>query len=328
MPSEEPQSPADQPEQAAQTAHPVQPEQQEQQSRPSQPEQSDPPPRFSIVIPVRNGAGYLVRCISSIAGQTFGTDRVEVVATDDASTDGSGVILSRLLSGFRHAAIVRNARPTGPGGARNYALRHATGEYVFFVDCDDYLPERSLELIDACISANGSPDVVLYPYTIYRDPSSPRPKGLTRQTASTVQEAAFSAVGPWTHVCKRGLVVPFPEDTLSEDTAWHFEQFDKFETMANVGGDEPCYVYDRSNATAITDTVEWAGDNSLTLEQLAFGDAAVKAGKNDRWISDVIRNLANMYDVRRRLSKTWVRDAWAQRFRAEVSNFMTGHFVH
>ena len=82
------------------------------------------------------------------------------------------------------------------------------------------------------------------------------------------------------------------------------------------------------NATAITDTVEWAGNNSFTMEQLAMGDAAIKAGKNDQWISDVIRNYANMYDVRRKLTKPWVKAAWAQRFRNETANILTGHFVH
>lgn len=285
-------------------------------------------PRFSIVIPCHNGAGYLVRCLSSIARQTYPNEMIEVVAVDDASTDGSGYILERFGEDLAHFKLVRTQAPSGPGGARNRGVEKATGEYLFLVDCDDYLPEKSLEIIDSALRSASDPDVALFPYRVDRPASSKRVKGMVKPPAQNIQQAAFSAVGPWTHVCKRKLYVPMPELIISEDTAWHFAQFDKFETMTNTGGEEPCYVYDRTNATAITDTVEWAGDHSFTLEQLAFGNAAINAGKNDQWISDILRNFANMYDVRRILTKPWVKDAWAQRFRSEISNVMTGHFVH
>lgn len=284
--------------------------------------------RFSLVIPCHNGASYIVRCLSSIAQQTFPLDNVEVVFVDDGSTDGSGIIAERFAEDFPRFQIIKNDAPSGPGGARNRGVEKATGEYLFLVDVDDWLPPKSLEIIDKAITDNKNPDVILFPYRIERPESSRRTKGLVQPKIKTIQQAAFSAVGPWTHVCKTELYVAMPEKIISEDTAWHFAQFDRFDTFANAGGDEPCYVYDRTNATAITDTVEWAGDNSFTLEQLAFGDAAIKAGKNDQWISDILRNFANMYDVRRRLTKPWVKDAWAKRFRSEIANIMTGHFVH
>lgn len=286
--------------------------------------------RYSVVIPCHNGAGYITRCFSYLAKQTYGLDKVEVVFVDDGSTDGSGDIAERYGTEIPHFTFVKNPMPTGPGGARNAGVAKATGEYLFFVDVDDYMPERSLELIDKTILEcnDKAPDVVLFPYLVLRPESSKRTKGLVVPPAKNIQDAAFSAVGPWTHVCRRSLFVPFPPFTISEDTAWHFLQFDRFDTFAKVEEKEPCYVYDRTNATAITDTVEWAGDNSFTMEQLAMGDAAIKAGKNDQWISDIIRNYANMYDARRKLTKPWVKAAWARRFRDETANLMTGHFVH
>lgn len=284
--------------------------------------------RFSLIIPCHNAAGYITRCFASIAKQEYPLEKVEIVFVDDGSTDGSPAIAERYSQDFPNFKLVANPASSGPGGARNRGLEVATGEYVFYIDVDDYISGNSLKLIDEAISAGNEPDVVLFPYRVDRPASSRRTKGVVKPRARNIQQAAFSPVGPWTHVCKRTLRVPFPENIFSEDTAWHFEQFDKFETVAVVEGDEPCYIYDRTNATAITDTVEWAGDNTFTLEQLAFGDAAVKAGKNDKWISDVIRNFANMYDVRHKITKPWVRQAWMQRFRAEISNLMTGHFVH
>ena len=296
----------------------------------SEEENSSPEIRFSVVVPCHNAAGYITRCLSYLAKQTYGLEKVEVVFVDDGSTDGSGDIAERYGAEIPHFTFVKNPKPTGPGGARNARVAKATGEYLFFVDVDDYTPEKSLELIDKAIGgdAEKSPDVVLYPYLVIRPESSKKPKGLLDPPAKTIQEAAFSAVGPWSAVFKRKLFVPFPPFTLSEDTAWHFLQFDRFETFARVGEKEPCYAYDRMNATAITDTVEWAGEHSHTMEQLAMEDAAIRAGKNDQWISDVIRNYANMYDARRRITKPWVKAAWAKRFRDETANIMTGHFVH
>lgn len=282
-------------------------------------------PRFSIVVPCHNGAGYIVRSLASIAKQTFPLDKVQIVFVDDASTDGSGYIAERFADDFPDFKLEKNSdKPRGPGGARNLGVSVAKGEYIFFLDCDDYLPDNSLEIIDKALTEAKNPDVCLYPYSILK----PTGSELSVPPMKTIEEAACSAVGPWSSVFRRSLFVQFPENTLSEDTAWHFEQFDKFSTMVNAEGDKPCYVYDRTNATAITDTVEWAGMHSMTLEQLALEDRAIREGKRDQWISDVIRNLANMYDVRRRLTKPWVKAAWADRFRHEVSNIMTGHFVH
>lgn len=284
--------------------------------------------RFSLVVPCYNRAGFLVRCLSSIAQQSFDLGKVEVVAVDDASTDGSGVILERLGNDFLNFKLIKTNGPSGPGGARNKGAKEATGEYLFFIDSDDYITPKTLELINLKLEEAKDPDVCLFPFKTERPASSRKPKGVRKPFATNIQQAAATAVSPCLQVFKRELFVPFPEDTLSEDTAWHFLQFDKFNTFAKVECDEPCYVYDRTNTKSISDTVDWAGGNSFTLEQLAFGDAAVKAGKNDRWISDFIRNFANMYDVRHKLTKPWVKQAWANRFRLEISNLMTGHFVH
>ena len=285
-------------------------------------------PRFSVVIPCYNRAGFLVRCLSAIAKQSFDLERVEVVVVDDASTDGSGVILERLGSDFPNFKLVQTCEPSGPGGARNRGVKDATGEYLFFIDSDDFITPKALERIDAKLEEAKNPDVCIFPFRIDRPVSAGRPIGVTKPSAINIQQAAAGAVSPCLQVFKRKLFVPFPDGTLSEDTAWHFLQFDRFETFAKVEGDEPCYVYDRTNTKSITDTVDWAANNSFTLEQLAFGNAALKAGKNDRWISDFIRNFANMYDTRHKLTKPGVKQAWAHRFRAEIVNLMTGHFVH
>ena len=282
--------------------------------------------KLSIIIPMYNAAGHIVRCLSSIAKQNISQDEYEVIMVDDCSTDNSYFIAERFETDFKNFKVVKTEHNSGPGGARNRGVKEATGEYLFLVDCDDYIPEHGLERIFSVLEKNT--DIVLYPYMTLREKDSKRPGGNTVPKISKIEELGNCPVGPWVKVFKRELYPQMPENILSEDTAWSFLLYDKCNTLAVVEGEEPCYVYDRSVATAITDTVEWCGMHSYTMEQLAFEDLAIKANKNDKWISDVIRNFANMYDIRNKLTKPYIKAAWANRFKGEYSNLMTGHYCH
>lgn len=98
-------------------------------------------PKLSIIIPVYNTEKYLDKCISSILQQDF-TD-YELWLIDDGSQDSSIEIIKRYAaSDLRiHTAFIHGKGPAEP---RNYGLRHATGDYVLFVDSDDYLTPKAL----------------------------------------------------------------------------------------------------------------------------------------------------------------------------------------
>lgn len=119
-------------------------------------------PTVSVVIPVHNAMPYLEKTIDSVLSQTIGTDRIEIIAVDDGSTDGSGDFLDKLA--HHHGdliTVVHQAASGGPGHPRNVALDYfATGEYVFFLDADDHLGPEALERLVASARRNGS-DVVL-----------------------------------------------------------------------------------------------------------------------------------------------------------------------
>lgn len=109
------------------------------------------PPDVTVVVPVFNTMPYLRRCLASLAEQTIGPGRMEVVAVDDGSTDGSDAELGRFAR--RHPGMVRVLRQPnsgGPAGPCNRALEVATGRYVFFLGADDYLgPDAMRRLVDA-----------------------------------------------------------------------------------------------------------------------------------------------------------------------------------
>lgn len=91
---------------------------------------------FSVVIPVYNIEGYLRRCVTSVLQQP-GVP-LEVLLVDDGSTDGSGALCDALAA--EDPRVTAYHKPNGGlSDARNYGLARAQGEYILFVDGDDYL---------------------------------------------------------------------------------------------------------------------------------------------------------------------------------------------
>ncbi|MFG2357571.1 glycosyltransferase family 2 protein [Streptomyces sp. NPDC048521] len=116
---------------------------------------------MSVIIPVYNAADHLPECLQSIAAQSIGFERLEIVAVDDGSTDGSGDLLDTWAE--RHPGrvrVVHQENSGAPGGPRNRAIEMAEGEFLFFADPDDHLGTEALERLVAAAERNDS-DVVL-----------------------------------------------------------------------------------------------------------------------------------------------------------------------
>lgn len=106
---------------------------------------------ISIIVPIYNAENYLSFCIKSILRQTY-TD-FELLLIDDGSTDNSGAICdSYSVSDSRCRTIHQNNQ--GEFGARNRGLEEATGEYIAFIDADDYIHPRYLEILYDAIEEN------------------------------------------------------------------------------------------------------------------------------------------------------------------------------
>ncbi|MFG1953117.1 CDP-glycerol glycerophosphotransferase family protein [Micromonospora sp. NPDC048830] len=115
-------------------------------------------PLISFVVPAFRVQAYLRECLDSILGQPF--DDVEVIGVDDHSPDGSGDILAGYADRDHRVRAVRLPRNVGLGPARNAGLDLAAGEYVWFVDGDDWLAPDCLPELAARLRAT-RPDVLL-----------------------------------------------------------------------------------------------------------------------------------------------------------------------
>lgn len=106
---------------------------------------------ISVVIPVYNMMhdGLLSKCIESLMNQTCPSDSFEIIAVDDCSTDDSFDYLSQRAADSHKVKIipVQTKYNMKQGGARNLGLLHASGEYITFVDADDWVEPQYLELM-------------------------------------------------------------------------------------------------------------------------------------------------------------------------------------
>lgn len=98
----------------------------------------------SIIVPVYNVEKQLMRCINSLTAQTY--PYLEILLVDDGSKDSSGAICDRAAEADSRIRVIHQEN-AGLGMARNTGLCHATGEYILFVDSDDYVAADYAEIL-------------------------------------------------------------------------------------------------------------------------------------------------------------------------------------
>lgn len=99
---------------------------------------------ISVIVPVYNVEEYLPTCIESILNQTY--KNIEIILVDDGSTDNSGKICDKYAKEDARCIVVHQPNKGVPE-ARNTGLKHATGEYISFIDGDDYIHPQMLEIL-------------------------------------------------------------------------------------------------------------------------------------------------------------------------------------
>lgn len=110
-------------------------------------------PLVSVIIPVYNVGMYLRRCIDSVLSQTY--TNFEVILVDDGSTDDSGVICDEYAAKDSRV-VVLHKQNEGVSLARLNAFEHAKGEYITFIDSDDYVDKTYIEHLYNCLISNNA----------------------------------------------------------------------------------------------------------------------------------------------------------------------------
>ena len=212
--------------------------------------------KVSIIIPVHNTSMYLDRCFGSCLSQTL--DDIEIIAVDDLSTDNSRDIIKQYAEKyqgkFRGIYLPENIRQ---GGARNVGIREAVGEYLLFLDSDDFIkPDMCRALYE---NANGA-DLSGGDCCIFEENGKEISQTLpyTESDVGVMNEEKrlkyLSSCGLfWTRIYKRDFIIEnglfFPEKLFFEDAWFNFMTGLHAKTIHKCNGDFYCYFQSPNSTT-------------------------------------------------------------------------------
>lgn len=189
--------------------------------------------KVSVIVPAYNAEKYLEQCLDSLVRQTLG--EIEIVVVNDGSTDGTAEILDRYQAEYPDKVRAFSKENGGQASARNLALRCCRGEYVGYMDADDYAREDMFEKLYGKAKETACELVVCGHYNICGGEQKyvPFEKGdCPRDFFQGV------LVSPWNKFFLRETLlrsgVEFPEGYIYEDTAWFMELIPYFPSVARV----------------------------------------------------------------------------------------------
>ncbi|MBR1775768.1 glycosyltransferase family 2 protein [bacterium] len=167
--------------------------------------------KVSIIIPIYNGSSYISRCFDSIINQTY-TD-IEIICINDYSKDNSLEILEKYSQKDDRIKIVNNEKNLGVSLTRNVGINLAKGEYLYFLDVDDYIDEKYIECMVEKIEQQNC-DIVLNlsvmqeingKSTLYKHPSMPA----IRQDGNFLDNITITHDAPcfiWARLYKKSFI--------------------------------------------------------------------------------------------------------------------------
>ena len=122
--------------------------------------------KISVIIPVYNVEKYLRQCLDSVINQTY--KDLEIICVEDCSTDNSPQILQEYAQKDERIKILYNEKNSKLGPTRNNGLKVATGEYIHFLDSDDWLEPDAYEILVNHLSKCGQVDILHFCGEIYQ----------------------------------------------------------------------------------------------------------------------------------------------------------------
>lgn len=117
----------------------------------------------SIIIPIYQVEDYIERCITSVIHQTYNHSNIESILVDDCGTDSSIILAQKCIDNYKgdiRFKIIHNEHNSGLSVSRNNGMRVATGDYIFFLDSDDYLSDDCIEKLMNAIYKHPEVEVV------------------------------------------------------------------------------------------------------------------------------------------------------------------------
>ena len=189
---------------------------------------------LSIIIPVYNVEAYIEECLDSVVAQSDAKANIECIIVDDCSPDGSMDIVWRFVDNYQGAIrfrMLRHEVNRGLSAARNTGIDAATGDYVFFIDSDDYLMEHGLKTLVDGLLANPDADVVqgnslFLGKNVYIKRKEPFVLLSKKERLSALVNSLITC-NSWNRLVRRSVLIDnrvfFKEGIIFEDYPWSYQ---------------------------------------------------------------------------------------------------------
>ena len=206
--------------------------------------------KFSVIVPVYNTCNYINRCLNSILNQNY--KNLEIIVIDDGSTDNVECQVKKLKKTHKNVIRFYRIKHQGVSNARNLGLKKSKGEYVVFVDSDDYLCYNIFNYID---NFKDNIDCFITQFKIYdsaindfidiEDVKLSAEKINQRNHEEVLNEfyRTRTITPVWRFVAKSKIAknIRFTKNIVFEDEEWSSKVLIEAESFHLI--DQPCYIY-------------------------------------------------------------------------------------
>ncbi len=256
---------------------------------------------ISIIVPIYNAEKYIKKCVDSLINQT--KKELEFILVNDGSTDKTEEIIKRYKD--KRIKYFKN-KNQGIGKTRNFGLTKATGNYIMFLDSDDYLKTTACEELYEKALTSKAEVVVCDFYKVYDDGREEKvnlPSFKTSKLKENPNILIDINLSPWNKLYKAKLIkdnnITFVEKLKYEDAPFVAEALDKANKIAKLDSYLNYYVIHGNSETTVRD--------KRIFDILEIVDIIRKYFKNKTYMGDVVdkltvRTLTN-YNIQQRNQK-------------------------
>lgn len=152
---------------------------------------------LSLIVPVYNVGEYLEECLDSLVTQDIPHEEYEIICVDDGSTDNSGAILDAYAEKYQNIVVVHKENG-GVSSARNCGIDKAKGQYIWFIDADDFIKHNCLSIIKPLVEEKKYDIIKILPYSF-----SMNTTGFSPQTTTPEMSQKNIKSFLWTKILKK-----------------------------------------------------------------------------------------------------------------------------
>lgn len=192
--------------------------------------------KLSIIIPVFNGEKNISRCLDSLKNQT--EKEFQLIIIDDGSTDNSWEIMQNYSSEFSNIKLIQTPN-RGVSSARNLGIAEAEGEYLTFLDCDDWIEKNTIENYYSDLENN---DLLIYNFITDNDPYEIKEKKIEDLTKEKAQQLSLDSKVKgyvWNRIYKAQII---KDNHLSFNPDYAFCEDLNFNVKFTVYSEEIKYI--------------------------------------------------------------------------------------